>query len=436
MQKISIIIRTKNEEKWIGPCLEMIFSQDYDPYEVIIVDNCSTDRTLHIASRYPIKSVVNIADFKPGFAINEGIRSSTGEYIACISAHCIPKSNNWLRKLFESLELDSGAAGVYGRQLPMAFTDDVDKRDMLIVFGNDRKIQIKDYFFHNANSLFKRRVWEMYPFDEDATNIEDRIWGKRVVDSGYRLIYEPDAEVFHYHGLHHGNDAQRAKGVVSIIERIEPNSVNEIPKVLLPENIKVDAVLVIGLDEPDVDFLPRLKSLINSLEMSAYIDHIHVVGVDPRLAINNSFIDRNSLICEKNNLEELLSAVVDVLELRGRYPDKILYVNNDYLYRPSGIFDTLVTDAQFKGCDSVFCGYKDYGHYWYQAGDTSYQQVDDSLGCRESRVPVYKGLYGLGTVTNTNLVKRGKIIGGKVGIVPVDDFSFTLRSKEIKLLTR
>ena len=45
-EKISIIIRTKNEERWIEQCLKKIFDQSYDNFEVIIVDNNSKDNTL------------------------------------------------------------------------------------------------------------------------------------------------------------------------------------------------------------------------------------------------------------------------------------------------------------------------------------------------------------------------------------------------------
>ena len=55
-----------------------------------------------------------------------------------------------------SLEEDSTFAGVYGRQQPMSFSSLSDKRDLMIVFGLDRKVQIKDSFFHNANSIIKK----------------------------------------------------------------------------------------------------------------------------------------------------------------------------------------------------------------------------------------------------------------------------------------
>jgi len=94
MPKISIIIRTKNEEDWISHCLEMIFKQDVQDFEVILVDNNSSDNTVQIAQRYPLAKIINIKNFLPGLALNMGIRESKGEYIVCLSAHCIPKETD------------------------------------------------------------------------------------------------------------------------------------------------------------------------------------------------------------------------------------------------------------------------------------------------------------------------------------------------------
>ena len=43
---VSIIIRTKNEERWISQCLDAIFKQTYKNFEIILVDNYSNDKTV------------------------------------------------------------------------------------------------------------------------------------------------------------------------------------------------------------------------------------------------------------------------------------------------------------------------------------------------------------------------------------------------------
>ena len=138
-----------------------------------------------------IEGFINIDKFFPGKALNDGIRESIGNYIVCLSAHCIPEDDQWLSNLLKNIKDNPKIAGVYGRQLPLSFTESIDKRDLLIVFGLDRRVQEKDYFFHNANSMIPRKVWDKFPFDEEVTNIEDRIWGKEVIEAGYKIIYEP-----------------------------------------------------------------------------------------------------------------------------------------------------------------------------------------------------------------------------------------------------
>ncbi|MBL8014197.1 MAG: glycosyltransferase family 2 protein, partial [Candidatus Omnitrophica bacterium] len=110
---ISIVIRTKNEERWITPCLQAVFSQDHKDVEVIVVDNHSTDKTVEKAKRFPVK-VVQVDDYLPGKALNVGFNAASGEYIVCLSAHCVPVNAQWLTHLLVNFE-DKHVAGVYGR---------------------------------------------------------------------------------------------------------------------------------------------------------------------------------------------------------------------------------------------------------------------------------------------------------------------------------
>ena len=103
MPKVSIIIRTKNEERWIGSCFKSIFEQTLKDFEVILVDNNSKDQTVNKAKSYPIK-VLSIKDFLPGRAINLGVSESKGEIIVILSGHCIPVTDKWLENLIKDLE--------------------------------------------------------------------------------------------------------------------------------------------------------------------------------------------------------------------------------------------------------------------------------------------------------------------------------------------
>jgi rhamnosyltransferase len=435
MPTVSIIVRTKNEERWIGHCLSMIFRQDYKDFEVVLVDNASADHTVQVAKRYPLAQIVSIDHFRPGNALNEGIRASNGRFIVCLSAHCVPKDTDWLTRMLDNFKDDSMLAGVYGRQLPVSFTDPVDKRDLLIVFGQDRRVQVKDYFFHNANSMLRRDIWEIFPFDEEVTNIEDRVWGKAVTTAGYHIIYDPEAAVYHHHGLHQGNTLERARGVVSIIERVDEDVVNELPDSLKPEHVNIAAVLpVFGRIEPCSQQAILFSNTLATLKSAKYLNSIYILSLQKEIIPEGvRWIDRATITnVDELGIDEVMQQALAAVEAQADYPEALLFVNYEYLARPEGIFDELIFDAQYKGYDTVFPGFVDYAHYWFRAEDGQFQQTDASMKARTERQPIFRALYGLGCLTSAMILRKGQMIGGKIGMLPINNFQCTLRAKDIE----
>lgn len=220
-KKISIIIRAKDEEKWLNSCLFSVSLQDYPDFEIILVDNESTDRTLEIAKEYGCKTItISDRDFNFSKALNWGVQKSCGELIAIVSGHCIPSHEQWLARMAIHFK-KANVGAVYGRQEPLPDTSALDKRDLWVTFGLDRKTQKQDYFFHNANSMFRRKIWEKMPFSEKIHGVEDQDWAKKVLQKGSRIVYEPTAIVYHHHGINHNQSEERATRVVRMIELIQ-----------------------------------------------------------------------------------------------------------------------------------------------------------------------------------------------------------------------
>jgi hypothetical protein len=161
---------------------------------------------------------LKIADFTPGKALNLGFEKAKGEIIVALSGHCVPTNENWLTNLIKDLKNDS-VAGVYGKQEPLSISSPRDKRDLYTVFGPEKKVQYVDPFFHNANSAMRKETWKNFPFDETVTNVEDRVWGKQVIESSYSIVYNPEASVYHWHGINHDGDENRAAKVVTVLEQ-------------------------------------------------------------------------------------------------------------------------------------------------------------------------------------------------------------------------
>ena len=122
--KASFILRVYNEAKDLERCLKTVFSQRSKyPFEVIIVYTKSTDDTLAIAKRFPVR-IVNIksSEFSFGRALNLGCEAAKGEYLVFLSGHAIPIGEKWLDTLLDNFE-DPKVAGVYGREVPRKDSD-------------------------------------------------------------------------------------------------------------------------------------------------------------------------------------------------------------------------------------------------------------------------------------------------------------------------
>lgn len=92
--KISVIIPAYNEEKNLGQTLDAILASDYSNFEVIVVDNASTDKTFETALKRGVK-VVREERKGTMWACEAGRRVAKGDIIVRLDADCLPEKN-WL----------------------------------------------------------------------------------------------------------------------------------------------------------------------------------------------------------------------------------------------------------------------------------------------------------------------------------------------------
>lgn len=167
--------------------------------QIIVVDSGSTDETLQIVSGYPALVVsIEPSEFSFGRSLNRGCRAATGDVIAIVSAHCYPVYADWLERLTRHFE-DPKVALVFGRQ----HGDDVTKYSEHQIFQkwfpDNSNLDQKHPFCNNANAAVRRSCWEVLPYDEELTGLEDIDWARRALARGYRLVYDAHAEIVHVH---------------------------------------------------------------------------------------------------------------------------------------------------------------------------------------------------------------------------------------------
>jgi rhamnosyltransferase len=210
MPEISILIPTRNEARNIGACLDAVYSQKCaSQFEVVVTDSGSSDDTLSIARRYPLRIYTIPPENFHHYARKRNFAASVaqGNYLVYLSADAFPASPHWLEALTANFS-DPTVAAVYGRHLPKAGSSFERQLTLGSVYGEERIVKhaackqelgFRYYHFSAVNAAIRRDVWQATPFPEDLKVFEDVGIAQRILDAGWKIVYEPRAAVFHSH---------------------------------------------------------------------------------------------------------------------------------------------------------------------------------------------------------------------------------------------
>ncbi|MBA3015304.1 MAG: glycosyltransferase family 2 protein [Proteobacteria bacterium] len=421
--KASIIIRTKNEERWITSCLNAVFAQNYQDFEVIIVDNQSTDSTLAKVDQFPVKKVVHCTEYLPGKSLNIGIAEASGEFVVCLSGHCIPTNDQWLSNLLRNMA-DPNIAGVYGRQEPLSFTPPGDKRDLMIVFGPERKVQRKDSFFHNANSMVRKSVLDQIPFDDKITNIEDRVWAQQVLQQGHAIIYEPEASVYHWHGIHQDGNIERCQNVVRILESLDSRVFDASHRLSL-EHLNIVAMIPIKGSSKRLGGAPLLEYTINSALQSRYISSV-VVSADNKetaksalsMGAHHAILRDTSLSQDYVGLEKVYRYTLEQLAAKDNHPDVLVLLEITYPFREKPLIDDMIDKLVAEGLDSVLPAKIENNPIWIEE-EKGIRRIDEGFIPRQYKKAIYLGYKGLCCVTRPEFIRTEEVVGANIGVYTI-----------------
>lgn len=217
----TVTILTFNGEAYLRRILEMVSRQRFDGgIEILVIDSGSTDSTLDILSDFPdvILHRIPNTEFGHGKTRNLAAQLAHGEFIAYLTHDAIPANEEWLRELIAPFAIDQRIVAVMGKQVPRPRCFPLLKyeiRGLFAGFGPDfgTSVFYKDdfvrdegvlnaiSFYSDVNSAARRDfLVNTIPY-RDVRYAEDQLFGKDVIEAGFRKAYAARASVEHSNDL-------------------------------------------------------------------------------------------------------------------------------------------------------------------------------------------------------------------------------------------
>lgn len=202
---VSIIIPTYNRKNDLDKCLKSILKQTYKKYEVIIIDNNSSDGTKDFIKRkYPfIKLIINKSNKGSSFAKNQGVLLSKGRYLWFLDSDSIVIHKNCLKDMY-NISQNNPDIGAIGGEI---YTNDSDiKINKLSPSGHSKclstqkKVTLLDVDYIATCNFFVKKslIKDIGGFDTNFFFIcEDTDASLKIKKRGYRIVIDSKSVVFH-----------------------------------------------------------------------------------------------------------------------------------------------------------------------------------------------------------------------------------------------
>jgi len=197
--RVSVVMPVYNAESTLAECLTRLCTSTFGEFEVILVDDGSTDQTRAIAANFPVRIVPTGGRVGPAKGRNIGAREATGEIVFFIDSDVMVRPDT-IERLVERFERDDveGLVGVQAaemryRDLPSQY------KNLWMRWTYVRQTGDVPLFYTTAAAIRREAFLRAGGFDERyaTPSLEDTAFGQKLARLGMRIRVEPALEVEH-----------------------------------------------------------------------------------------------------------------------------------------------------------------------------------------------------------------------------------------------
>ena len=216
---VSVVIRTKDKEKYFDTLLNNLARQTFRVSEIVVADNFSSKEKLQdltadlreIKRKYFKDRRIKLFPFSDGefshaYSTNFAVNLAENELVCITNGHSLPTSLSWLERGLKHFK-DPQVAGVSGFFIPHEEGTVFGRFDATLYYVS-QKVSAHPVWCSTINCIIRKSFWKEYPFDENLPSMipetkeygsEDYDWSREMAARGFRIVIDPMFTVFHSH---------------------------------------------------------------------------------------------------------------------------------------------------------------------------------------------------------------------------------------------
>ncbi|MEW6355869.1 MAG: glycosyltransferase [Planctomycetota bacterium] len=207
---VSIVVPAHNEEETIADVLDALKRQNYEPKEIIVVNDHSTDRTAEIVGGFDgVKQIVNERNLGLARSMNVGLKDAKGEILMVLHADCIPETEHWIAQMvapFSDLKVGAVVSQRFiADRSTLEFSeklfDSIAPQQFLNPTG---KLEETAFFRDKCDAYRGSVIRELGYFDDKSYFVagEDTALSMEMKKAGYKIMLSGEARIRYVFSSH------------------------------------------------------------------------------------------------------------------------------------------------------------------------------------------------------------------------------------------